>query len=141
GRACLRGAIDDYAAWRRTPIDLTVNAFPQIQTRGIDPDFSIAVMDACRAKLGRRCELGNHAFAVNMRPANAKIVAAIAARGGPIHYQTAAPRSQGFDLTATVQAARRSNATAIELWPDAKFGGFTTLTMVEMQKLNTLFGG
>lgn len=140
GRACLRGAIDDYAAWRRTPIDLTVNAFSQIQTRGIDPNFSIAVMDACRAKLGRRCELGNHAFAANMRPANAKIVAAIAARGGPIHYQTQAPRAQGFNLNATIQAARRYNATAIELWPDAKFGGFTTLSIADMQKLHALFG-
>ena len=141
GRACLRGAVDDYAAWRRTPIDLTVNVFAQIQTGGIDMNFSVSVMDACRAKLGRRCELGNHAFAANMRPANAKIVAAIAARGGPIHYQTEAPMVPGFDLMATVQAARRSNATALELWPDAKFGGFTTLTMAEMQKLRALFGG
>lgn len=141
GRACLRGAVDDYAAWRRTPIDLTVNVFSQIQAGGIDPNFSISVMDACRAKLGRRCELGNHAFAANMRPANAKIVAAIAARGAPIHYQTEGPKAPGFDLTATVQAARRYNATAIELWPDAKFGGFTTLTMAEMQELRGLFSG
>ena len=141
GRACLRGAVDDYAAWRRTPIDLTVNVFAQIQAGGIDPNFSISVMDACRAKLGKRCELGNHAFASNMRPANARIAAAIAARGAPIHYQTEGPRAPGFDLIATVQAARRSNATALELWPDAKFGGFTTLTMAEMQKLRALFGG
>ena len=141
GRACLRGAVDDYAAWRRTPIDLTVNVFAQIQAGGIDMNFSIAVMDACRAKLGRRCELGNHAFASNMRPANVKIVTAIAARGAPIHYQTEGPKAPGFDLTATVQAARRYNATAVELWPDAKFGGFTTLTMAEMQKLSALFRG
>ena len=141
GRACLRGAVDDYTAWRRTPIDLTVNVFSQIQAGGIDMKFSVAVMDACRAKLGRRCELGNHALTADMRPANAKIVAAIAARGGPIHYQTEGPKAPGFDWTTTVQAARRYNATALELWPDAKFGGFTTLTMAEMQKLRTLFGG
>jgi hypothetical protein len=141
GRACLRGAVDDYAAWRRTPIDLTVNVFSQIQAGGIDMNFSVSVIDACRAKLGRRCELGNHAFASNMRPANVKIVAAIAARGGSIHYQTEGPKAPGFDLTATVQAARRSNATGLELWPDAKFGGFTTLTVAEMQKLGALFAG
>jgi hypothetical protein len=141
GRACLRGAVDDYAAWRRTPIDLTVNVFSQIQAGGIDMNFSVSVMNACRAKLGRRCELGNHAFAANMRPANMKIVAAIAAKGGLIHYQTEGPKAPGFDLTATVQAARRYNATALELWPDAKFGGFTTLSMAEMQKLRALFGG
>jgi hypothetical protein len=141
GRTCLRGAVDDYAAWRRTPIDLTVNAFSQIQAGGIDMNFSISVMDACRAKLGRRCELGNHALMADMRPANAKIVAAIAARGGPIHYQTEGPRAPGFDWTTTVQAARRYNATALELWPDAKFGGFTTLTVEEMQKLSALLSG
>jgi len=141
GRACLRGAVDDYAAWRRTPIDLTVNVFSRIQTGGIDLNFSIAVMNACRAKLGRRCELGNHAFTSNMRPANAKIVAAIAAKGAPIHYQTDGPRTPGFDWSATVQAARRGNATALELWPDARFGGFTALPMTEMQRLDSLFSG
>ncbi len=139
GRACLRGAIDDYAAWRRTPIDLTLNVFPQIQMGGADMGFTIAVMNACRAKLGRRCELGNHALTANMRPANAKMVAAISAKGAPIHYQTEGPKAPGFDWTATIQAARRYNATAVELWPDAKFGGFTTLTTAEMQKLRSLF--
>jgi hypothetical protein len=141
GRACLRGAVDDYAAWRHTPIDLTVNVFSQIQAGGIDMNFSVSVMDACRAKLGRRCELGNHAFASNMRPANVKMVAAIAARRGPIHYQTEGPKAPGFDLAATVQAARKYNATALELWPDAKFGGFTTLSMAEMHKLDAQFNG
>lgn len=141
GRACLRGAVDDYAAWRRTPIDLTLNVFQQIQTGGIDPSFTLAVMNACRAKLGKRCELGNHAFEANMRPANAKVVAAISAKGAPIHYQTEGPAVPGFDWSATVQAARRYNATALELWPDAKFGGFTTLTIAEMQRLSALFRG
>ena len=141
GRACLRGAVDDYAAWQRTPIDLTLNVFSRIQTGGIDLNFSIAVMNECRAKLGKRCELGNHAFAGNMRPANAKIVAAIAAKGAPIHYQTDGPKSPGFEWTAAVRAARRDNATALELWPDARFGGFTTLTTAEMERLSTLFSG
>jgi hypothetical protein len=141
GRACLRGAVDDYAAWRRTPIDFSLNVFPQIQMGGSDPNFTIAVMNACRARLGKRCELGNHALAANMRPANAKIVAAISAMRVPIHYQTDGPKTPGFDWTATVQAARRYNATAVELWPDAKFGGFTTLTMAEMRKLSVLFSG
>jgi hypothetical protein len=140
GRACLRGAVDDYGAWSRTAIDLTVNVFSQIQAGGIDTKFSTTVMDECRVKLGRRCELGNHAFAQDMRPANAKIVAAISARGGPIHYQTEGPRAPGFNLEATVKAARQNNATGLELWPDAKFGGFTSLSIAEMQKLRTLFG-
>lgn len=140
GQACLRGAIDDYAAWRHSPIDFTINVFDRIQNRGIDPNFSVSVMTECRAKLGPRCELGNHALSSNMGKANAEIVAAIAAKGTPIHYQTAGPKSPGFNWRAVVQTARRYNATAIELWPDEKFGGFTTLTPPQMKALSALFG-
>jgi hypothetical protein len=141
GQACLRGAVDDYVAWRRTPIDFTFNSFLRIQKGGSDPNFSISVMNACRAELGGRCELGNHAFAANMPKGNTQIVAAISARGAPIHYQTVGPKKPGFDWTTTVQAARRYHATALELWPDARFGGFTTLTMAQMRKLSVLFRG
>jgi hypothetical protein len=141
GQACLRGAVADYAAWRRTPVDFTFNTFLRIQQGGSDPNFSISVMKACRAKLGMRCELGNHAFAANMPKGNTQIVAAISARGAPIHYQTVGPKVPGFNWTTTIQAAQRYNATAIELWPDAQFGGFTTLTMPQMRKLRVLFSG
>ena len=139
GQACLLGAVDDYAAWRRTPIDFTFNTFLRIQKGGSDPNFSLSVMNACRAKLGRRCELGNHAFSANMPQGNAQIVAAISARGAPIHYQTVGPKTPGFDWVAMVVAARRYRATAIELWPDAQFGGFTALTAAQMRTLSVLF--
>ena len=73
-----------------------------------------------------------------MPPGNRKIVAAISARGAPIHYQTAGPLKWTFaDWTAAMKAARRYNATAIELWPE--FGGFTTLTTTQMRTLSILF--
>ena len=135
GKACLRGAVDDYAAWRRTPIDFTFNAFLPINPRGqSDPKFSISVMNACRAKLGARCELGNHALAANMVNPNLAIVQAIAARGAPIHYQTVGPKLI-TSWPATVEAARRYKATALELWPN----GFTTLTRAQMRHLFVIF--
>jgi len=141
GKACLRGAINDYAAWRRTAIDFTINVFDQIQMGGSNPNFSITVMNECRSKLGARCELGNHAFAASMPKGNTTIVTAISARGAPIHYQTVGPKVAGFNWTTTVQAARQYNATGLELWPDKKFGGFMTLTMAQMLKLSVLFNG
>jgi hypothetical protein len=141
GQACLSGAVDDYSAWQRTTIDYTINVFARIQQGGTDPAFSMSVMNACRAKLGPRCELGNHALAASMPPANAQIVAAISPLGAPIHYQTVGPKSQSFvTWAATVRTARRYNATALELWPDAQFGGFTTLTPAQMNRLVSLFG-
>jgi len=139
GMACLRGAVNDYAAWQRTPIDFTINAFQDIQMGGSDPALSIAIMTECRRKLGPRCELGNHAFSSDMPLGNANIVAAIAAKGAPIHYQTVGPNSPDFKWTATVVAARHDHATALELWPE--FGGFTTLTTTTMQKLKIRFSG
>jgi hypothetical protein len=142
GRACLRGAVDDYAPWRRTPIDFTINAFLPIQMGGkANSAFSIAIMKACRAKLGRRCELGNHAFGADMVDPNLGIVQAIAAKRGLIHYQTVGPKKTAVFVgwSATVRAARQYNATAIELWPDAKYGGFMRLSVPAMQKLKAIF--
>jgi len=141
GRACLRGAVNDYAAWRLTPIDYTINPFLQIQThKGPDVNFSISVMNECRAKLGSRCELGNHGFGADITGKLLTVIEAIADRGGPIHYQTVGPKQPAFvSWTATVSAARQYNATALELWPDAQFGGFMTLTLAQMQQLKTLF--
>jgi hypothetical protein len=140
-QACLRGAVRDYAAWRQTAIDLTLNTFVPLQGGGADMAFSVSVMDACRADLGKRCELGNHALSSSMPPENSAMVAAIAAKGQPIHYQTAGPKSAGFDWRATMRTARRDHATALELWPDAQFGGFTSFSKSEMRKLSILFNG
>jgi hypothetical protein len=141
GQACLRGAVGDYAAWKSTTIDFTFNVFDKIQQGGLNANFTVSVMTACRTKLGSRCELGNHAFAASMPKANTEIVAAIAAKGAPIHFQTVGPKTAGFNWTTTVQAARQDHATGIELWPDAQFGGFTTLTVPQMKKLVAVFNG
>jgi len=142
GKACLRNAVDDYSAWTRTAIDYTINAFLPIQMGGkTDQAFSDTVMNQCRAKLGKRCELGNHAFGADMQNPNLGMVQAIAAKGGPIHYQTVGPKKVAVFVgwAATVKAARKYNATALELWPDAKYGGFMRLPLATMQKLKTMF--
>jgi hypothetical protein len=137
--ACLAGAVQDYSAWQQTEIDYTINAFQRLQGGGTDMAFSRSVMNACRDTLHARCELGNHAFASNMRPGNVPIVRAIAKRGPPIHFQTVGPNAAGFKWAATMRLARTDNATAIELWP--AFGGFTTLSKARMKRLLEIFNG
>lgn len=141
GQACLSGAIEDYSAWQLTSIDYTFNTFIRIHGGGPDPTFSISVMSQCRAKLGKRCELGNHAFAADMQQRNLVIVNAISRRGAPIHYQTVTPGKKGFDWSSTIAAAIQYNATAIELWPDPQFQGFTTLSVAQLTALHAEFIG
>jgi hypothetical protein len=141
GKRCLRSAVEDYAAWQQTAIDYTINPFVYLQKSGVDIGFSISVMNACRAQLGAQCELGNHALARGMSANNKRVVDAISNRGAPIHYQTQAPAVAGFTWKSTIRIARRKHATAVELWPEAKFGGFTALTSQQMQNLLNLFNG
>jgi len=79
GQACLMGAIQDYVAWRRTPIGFTFNTFDLItreagkgrgvgrgSARGNDPEFSVSLMRACRKALGNHCILANHGLGAKM---------------------------------------------------------------------------
>jgi hypothetical protein len=142
GKACLRGAVDDYAAWQQTPIDYTINPFLPIQEGGAaDVKFSKSIMKLCRAELGDRCELGNHSLSNAMMPDDAKVVAAISHWGAPIHYQTEGPGKVGFKWRPIIRAARHYHGTAVELWPEATLGGFTSLSPKKMQKLLDLFNG
>ena len=59
-------------------------------------------------------------------PEIAGVVQVISELGGPIQYQTEAPAGMG-GWDATIAAAIRYHATAVELWPDARFKGFMSL--------------
>lgn len=98
GKACLRGAVDDYAGWKRTAIDYTVNPFFELQTQVDNVRFSIDIMNRCRTALGNRCELGNHSISNDLMPNDEEVVQAISDRRGPIHYQTEGPTQEGLRM-------------------------------------------
>jgi hypothetical protein len=140
----LMGAIQDYAAWKNTPIHFPINTFNRMMREvagrasgpgnrggnrgGEDSEFAGSVMRACRKALGERCVLANHGLGTEMPQQIAGIVQAISNMGGPIHYQTESPvRMGGWD--ATVAAGVRYHAAALELWPDPRFQGFMTLSV------------
>ena len=133
-KSCLMGAIQDYSAWKLTPIDYTFNPF-NLMAGGNDVSFPTSVMKACRDALGGRCLLGNHALSPAMSAQNAEVVKAIASMGRPIYFQTDSPANMKDDWTGTLALAAQNGATAVELWPDAKYKGFMTLTVGQVTAL------
>jgi hypothetical protein len=130
-QACLSGAIEDYAAWTRTPIDypfsiyqvteLDVPPNPKLST---DPDFTAAVMHAY-AKEGN-CILSNQALR-NPNDSSDQIVYTTMARlhkRAAIDFQTASPANI-MDWCGAVGNGVALHGRSIEMWGD--FGGFLTL--------------
>jgi hypothetical protein len=128
-KACLSGAIDDYAGWTRTLIDYTFNPFYKIGG-GTDTDFTISVMEACRSAVGARCVLDNHALGWPLADTDPlkPVYDELQSLGGPINFQTQAPKGMQCQWTATVALGVSVGARAIEIWPQAMFDGFDSLT-------------
>jgi hypothetical protein len=131
-KACLLGAAADYAPWKLTNVDFTINSF------GADATvFPESVMDACRTQFGSRCVLGNHALSTPLRAADQGVYDALATRGGPISFQTEAPQGMGCLWTQTFAQGAALGASSIEIWPKKQLGGFTGLTADNLRSLSS----
>jgi hypothetical protein len=136
-QACLSGATADYASWANTDIDFTFNSYNKL-TGGLDTAFSQSVMQACRALVGSRCVLDNHALATPI-VSDPQIYVDIQSMGGLINFQTQAPEGMGCIWPETITQGIILGARAIEIWPEAKYQGFTTLTAPDIADLSSLF--
>lgn len=137
-QACLMGAAEDYSAWKHTLIDFPFNVFTRVGG-GTDPAFSLAVMEHCRALLGARCVIGNHALSAPLREHDAIIYERIRSLGGMVNFQTQAPQAMGCQWRATIAQGVALGAAAIEVWPDAKYRGMDSLTLANVRDLARLF--
>jgi hypothetical protein len=137
-RSCLMGAIEDYAAWKLTLVDYTINPFNSING-GSDTAFPLAVMRQCRAVLGERCVLGNHSLSAEPRTNDAALYEAMQTLGAPINFQTEAPRAMDCLWTSTIARGVAYGATAIEIWPEARFQGFMSLSVPNVVQLARQF--
>ncbi|MGB6987529.1 MAG: hypothetical protein WBD74_16275 [Candidatus Aquilonibacter sp.] len=135
--SCLMGATTDYAAWVNTDIDFTFNEYSKL-TGGLDPSFTTSVMQQCRSVAGARCVLDNHALSTPIT-GDQTTYTAIQSMGGLINFQTQAPEGMGCIWPETITQGLILGARAIELWPEKKFQGFTTLTVPEVSQLQSLF--
>jgi hypothetical protein len=140
--SCLSGAVGDYSAWANTDIDFTFNTYNKL-AGGLDPTFTETVMTQCRsaAGAGSRCVLDNHALLTPITASNGDypIYTTIQSMGGLINFQTQAPEGMGCIWPETITQGLILGARAIEVWPESKYQGFTTLTVPEVQQLHDLF--
>lgn len=120
-KACLKGAMDDYAAWNESRLVLSVNPLRTGLGQGPgDPDFTMGIMRDCRTRLGARCVFDNHNLDTDL-PSPLKPLYALMKQLGPeIVYQTGGTTPKDFEGTIRLGVAQ--GATSIELWQD--YGGF-----------------
>lgn len=138
-QACLTGAIDDYSAWKNTPVDFTFNIYSKF-TGGLDPSFTQSVITLCRQKRGSMCITDNHALSAPIGTATPDPeYAMIQSAGPPINFQTQSPAGMQCLWTQTIGQGIAYGARAIEVWPETKFDGFDSLTMQDVQQLRDLF--
>jgi hypothetical protein len=135
--SCLSGAMTDYSAWANTDIDFTFNSYNKL-TGGLDTTFTQSVMTMCRQMAPNRCVLDNHALQTPIT-SDPQVYADIQSMGGLINFQTQSPEGMGCIWPETITQGLILGARAIEVWPEAKYQGFTTLTVPDVQQLSNLF--
>jgi hypothetical protein len=136
--ACLSGALEDYAAWKTTPIDFTFNAFAQEDSTPLveDPDATVGIMKGCTN--ATRCILATHyldnplAFKGNSQnlPVYAEMLAQSAT--STTDFQTAAPVY--LDWCGAIDQAIAHNGLSVELWSVGKTA-FPSLSAAEVANL------
>lgn len=122
--ACLSGVAQDYAAWRVTPIDYTFNPFRSTDAGSVrfDSSFTIQIMRAWRATLGRRGVLGQHSLeADGGNPPHQQLYDALRSLGPPIEFQLLGPAQNPPGSIAYGMTLR---PTEIELFDSRDAGGF-----------------
>lgn len=87
---CLSGAAQNYAAWKRTPIDFPFDEFTLLQSHRRDASFSIQLMRRLRVMLGARAVLANEDFDVPLRASTAPIYRELAALSRAAHSRSPA---------------------------------------------------
>jgi len=112
---CLMHAWEDYAGWKITPLDYTVNPFALYDGPKRVPqlDFTFKVMHAFRAALGPRAVIGNHGLQVPLKDAAEPLYAEFKKMGPPLELQFYNPK---IDLEPSIQLALDTGATEIEVW-------------------------
>ena len=147
GMSCLSNAPNDYAAWKKTPLDFTFNAFAQTDTgRPVANDtFPIQVMDAFRAKFGTRGVVANHGLQSPLAPGAVPIYTeftnlyneALAAHPpsmSPLEFQTYSPT---VDWPTTIALGLTYHPSEIEIWDTTAAGGAAPLTQAQLQSWAT----
>jgi hypothetical protein len=138
-KACLAGAIDDYAVWKQTPVDYTFNEFRNSDSGRpvVDQEFAPHVMDAFRKRFGERGVLANHGLNVELRPGAVRVYEELKKLGPPIEFQTVAPN---VDWNETVAKGLTYRPTEIETWSSREAGATAEFTAADLTKWKAQMG-
>ncbi len=154
-KACLMGAVDDFAAWKLTPLDIAFSPYFAIDSgRPVrDDPFSLSVMKFWRSRLAERGIISNHSVQDPIADGLKLVYAQLKEVGPPIELQTA---SQGviqngkvhngqpgpsrpknlppfMDWNKVIQNALDTGAGEIELWTTVEAGGQARITTEMLQ--------
>jgi hypothetical protein len=142
-KACLTGALDDYAPWKNTLLDFTFNTFTNSGTGdagpGTDSAFTTGLMSQCRSQYPARYVLDNHALSAPLRTADNGVYDAMPMLKGPVNFQTQAPKGFNSLWVETIAQGVALGAVGIEVWPGASYDGFDALTSANIQELTNMF--
>lgn len=142
-QTCLTGAASatgDYAAWKTTLIDYTFNTFTSMQVGGgVSNAFTQSIMTTCKNSLGAQCIVDNHALMEPLNPGDSIVYSTMQTLGTTVNFQTQAPVPMGCQWTATIARGVQVGAVSIEVWPEAKFKGYDSLTSANVASLASIF--
>ncbi|GAA4720061.1 hypothetical protein Prum_002000 [Phytohabitans rumicis] len=139
---CHYEEIDAHDVWEQTRSYLAFNPYQRINstawTSSVDLPFTKQMIDYCRTALGQRCVLGNNSLVPDRPNSYYQMYAYIAAKGGPIAYQTATPDKVCGDPTTcataiwneTLDMALTYGANAVEL--PGTIQGYTSWPIAEV---------
>lgn len=131
--ACLLGAVQDYAAWKNTPIDYTVNPIRLTDETPwrLDYVFVRTVLVAFRKKYGSRGVIANHGLAAPLLPRDVPVVDLFKQLGPPIAFETVNTR---VNWPESVALGLQDGATDIEIWNTKDSGGLANISYTELKQ-------
>jgi hypothetical protein len=131
GHACITNAISDYASWKHTSIDFTFNPWRDIDS-GHDTNnsaFTIATMQAFRAKYNMQAVLANHGLQPTPSSTTSFIFSGIKSLGSPIEFQTVSPSTEN---TTTLNAGIKYGMSEWELWNSTAANGSVNVSTSQL---------
>lgn len=118
---CQREQVVSHKAWAKTHSSFAYSPYQVVKTKSngqptvdTDVDFTIQMMDYCRANLGNLCTLSNNSIDAKVKAGYQELYDAIKARGPAITYQTEST-TRLSDLASTLDWALAGGANAVEL--------------------------
>ncbi|HEU0274740.1 MAG TPA: hypothetical protein VFQ83_09460, partial [Candidatus Udaeobacter sp.] len=117
-KQCLLHAVEDYAPWKTTLVEIPLNPLWLPGAKTGDVAFTEEVMRSFRHSFGRRCIFDNHDLDAKPPGDISKIYAIMKQLGPPIEFQTYRETPPDFD--GTIKLGVSLGAGSIELWQDYK---------------------